>query len=170
MKLGGCWPVLAVALVLGAHGSAAFSQSAVTSPALSTEVAPPDSAAPLPLGYDDLLQDNEPPSRPPASTGPTSVAAPPDAVSVPDLPPPATAPLVTPQPVAAALPSGSGVLDSATVQRIVDRLVAMHFLYAAADAQDADALTQAIRDFQESAGISPTGTLDRDTIGRLTTP
>ena len=153
------------------YTSAAFAQSAVTSPALSPAVEPRDPAdPPLPILYDDLMRDDEPPSKPSAATGPTSAAAPPDAVTVPDLPPPATAPLVTPSPVAAALPAGSGVLDSATVQRIVDRLVAMHFLYAAADAQDSEVMAQAIRDFQESAGISPTGTLDRDTIGRLTTP
>ena len=71
---------------------------------------------------------------------------------------------------AAALPAGSGALDSATVQRIVERLVALHFLASASDAQSADTLAQAIRDFQTSTGISPSGTLDRDTIGRLTTP
>ncbi|KUR70313.1 hypothetical protein AQZ52_15815 [Novosphingobium fuchskuhlense] len=72
--------------------------------------------------------------------------------------------------MATALPAGSGVLDSATVQRIVDRLVSLHFLANAADAQDPDLLTQAIREFQANAGISPSGTLDRDTVGRLTTP
>jgi hypothetical protein len=76
-----------------------------------------------------------------------------------------------PQPAPpAALTAGSGTLDSATGQRITERLVALHFLPAAADAQNPDTLTQAIRDFQTSAGISPTGMLDRDTIGRLTTP
>ena len=70
----------------------------------------------------------------------------------------------------AALTAGSGTLDSATAQRITERLVALHFLPGAADAQNPDTLTQAIRDFQTSAGMPPTGMLDRDTIGRLTTP
>jgi len=78
------------------------------------------------------------------------------------------APPLAPQ--AAALPAGSGALDSATVQRIVDRLVALHYLTNAAEAQNPDAMVQAIKDFQSGAGISPSGTLDRDTIGRLTTP
>jgi hypothetical protein len=84
---------------------------------------------------------------------------------------PAPAPALRPAPqAAAALPAGSGTLDSATVQRIVDRLVALHFLSSAMDAQNPELIAQAIRDFQLSAGISPTATLDRDTIGRLTTP
>ncbi len=82
----------------------------------------------------------------------------------------ATAPAAPPAPSAAALPAGSGVLDSATVQRIVERLVALHFLGNAADAHDPETLIDALRAFQTSSGISPTGTLDRDTIGRLTTP
>ncbi|WP_292929563.1 peptidoglycan-binding domain-containing protein [Novosphingobium sp. PASSN1] len=73
-------------------------------------------------------------------------------------------------PAATALPAGAGVLDSATVQRIVDRLVSLNFLANAVEAQDPDRLTAAIRDFQSSAGISPSGTFDRDTVGRLTTP
>jgi hypothetical protein len=80
---------------------------------------------------------------------------------------PASAPVAA---SAAALPAGSGALDSATVQRIVDRLVALHLLSSSADAQNPDAMIQAIKDFQTGAGISPSGTLDRDTIGRLTTP
>ena len=84
--------------------------------------------------------------------------------------PQAPAASAPPIPPAAALPAGSGVLDSATVQRIVDRLVSLHILASAADAQDPDRLTAAIRDFQTSAGISPTGIFDRDTVGRLTSP
>jgi Putative peptidoglycan binding domain len=72
--------------------------------------------------------------------------------------------------VAAALPAGSGTLDSATVQRIVDRLVALHLLASAADAQNADAMVQAIKQFQTSSGITPSGALDRDTLGLLLTP
>lgn len=75
-----------------------------------------------------------------------------------------------PAPAAAALPAGSGVLDSATVQRIVERLVGLHFLANPADAQDPETLIDAIRAFQLSVGISPSGTFDRDTVGRLTTP
>lgn len=72
------------------------------------------------------------------------------------------------QPV--TLPSGSGLLDSATAQRAIDRLVALHFLASPADAQNPDTLVQAIKDFQASIGISPSGTMDRDTVGRLTLP
>jgi len=85
----------------------------------------------------------------------------------PAIPAPVTTPAATP---AAALPAGSGALDSATLQRIVERLVALHFLASTADAQNPDTMAQAIRDFQSGTGISPSGTLDRDTIGRLTTP
>ncbi|WP_298191355.1 peptidoglycan-binding domain-containing protein [Novosphingobium sp.] len=137
--------LLAAALVLPAGEGTALAQSAATSPELSTAVSvhAPDepAAAEVPLPLDLV------PAPPPAPTASSS-----------------------PPPAAAALPAGSGVLDSATVQRIVDRLVSLHFLANAADAQDPDLLTQAIREFQSNAGISPSGTLDRDTVGRLTTP
>ena len=74
-----------------------------------------------------------------------------------------------PRPDLSALPAASGALDSATVKRIVDRLVALHFLASAADADNPEALDQAIRSFQTNIGISASGTLDRDTVGRLTT-
>ena len=103
---------------------------------------------------------------PPEETIPPADAIPPaDKAEVPGAAPPPDAP-----PAAAALPAGAGVLDSATVQRIIDRLVSLNFLANAAEAQDPDRLTAAIRDFQSSAGISPSGTFDRDTVGRLTTP
>ena len=136
--------LLAAALVLPA-GGAALAQSAATSPELSTAVSVPA------------------PDEPAAPVVPPAL----DVVPAPS-PAPATSP--APPPAAAALPAGSGVLDSATVQRIVDRLVSLHFLANAADAQDPDLLTQAIREFQSNAGISPSGTLDRDTVRRLTTP
>jgi hypothetical protein len=137
-----------IAASLGLPGAVAFGQSAATSPALGDAVAVP---AP-----------DETPVADPLLPGDSTI-------------PPVPAPLPTtladaPPPLAAALPAGSGVLDSATVQRIVDRLVQLHFLASAADAQDPDTLTEAIREFQINAGISPTGTLDRDTVGRLTTP
>jgi peptidoglycan hydrolase-like protein with peptidoglycan-binding domain len=138
--------LIAASLAIPAHA-----QSAATSPALRTAVAEP-----------------APDEPPPAELPPPPEGSPvPDALPV-AVPPPAGSPQASPD--AAALPAGSGVLDSATVQRIVDRLVSLHFLANAADAQDPDTLTQAIREFQANAGISPSGTLDRDTVGRLTTP
>ena len=119
--------------------------------------------APVPPAGDtpeaSLPEDTATPATPAAPQTPPTDAL--DAL--PQTPATPSAPAVT-----AALPPGSGVLDSATVQRIVDRLLALHFLASAADAQDAEALAQAIRDFQSSIGISASGTLDRDTVGRLT--
>jgi hypothetical protein len=145
MELRACaLPFLLAASLLAPVGQAALAQSAATSPELSAAVSVP-------------AQD-----EPAAADAPLPLDA---------LPAPSPAPaLPAPPPAAAALPAGSGVLDSATIQRIVDRLVGLHFLANAADAQDPDLLTQAIREFQSNAGISPSGTLDRDTVGRLTTP
>jgi hypothetical protein len=140
-----------IAASFGLPGAAALGQSAATSPAIGNAVSVPAPDDP-PLADDPLPNDGTIPPVP--APLPTTLAAAPQAAA----------------PLAAALPAGSGVLDSATVQRIVDRLVQLHFLASAADAQDPDALTEAIREFQVNAGISPSGTLDRDTIGRLTTP
>jgi len=81
----------------------------------------------------------------------------------------ATAPAPQTSASAIAQPAGAGALDSTTVQRIVDRLVGQRFLASAADAQDPALFAEAIKGFQSSVGISPSGTLDRDTIGRLVT-
>lgn len=101
-------------------------------------------------------QANRPAPSPPADQTDTTGGA--RSSSAPHIAPPAT------------LPAGSGTLDSATTQRIIDRLVELHFLNSAADAQNPDAVVLAIRDFQASIGISPSGTMDRDTVGRLTLP
>jgi hypothetical protein len=102
-----------IAASLGLPGAVAFGQSAATSPARGDAVAVP---AP-----------DETPVADPLLPGDSTI-------------PPVPAPLPTtlaaaPPPLAAALPAGSGVLDSATVQRIVDRLVQLHFLASAADAR-----------------------------------
>lgn len=142
--------------------------SAVTAAPDPDEAPPPldDHSAllnqePTPLDDHSALLNQEPPP-PPFSTIPLPSVPQSGETDAPSSPP-LSAPL-------SALPGGSGLLDSATVQRMIDRLVALHFLASAADGQNPDTLVQAIRDFQSSAGISPTGTLDRDTIGRLTTP
>jgi hypothetical protein len=135
--------LLAASLVVPV-GHAALAQSAATSPELSAAVSVPE------------------PDEPADADAPLPLDA---------LTPPSPAPaLPAPPPAAAALPAGSGLLDSATIQRIIDKLVGLHFLANAADAQDPDLLTQAIREFQSNAGMSPSGTLDRDTVGRLATP
>lgn len=63
-------------------------------------------------------------------------------------------------------PAGANV-DSATMRRIAERLVMLNLLARADDAQDPALLAEALRAFQSASGIAPTGTLDRDTIGRL---
>jgi hypothetical protein len=161
-------------------------QTSATSPAMNAMTSPPEDAAEVPDPAPDPAAETDAvtavaPAAVPAPSprnGPATVPGIED-----DLPdagdanapgttnhrraapaPPPTAP------IAAALPSGSGALDSATVQRIVERLVGLHLLASTADAQNPETFVQAIKDFQTSAGISPSGTLDRDTIGRLTTP
>jgi len=121
-----------------------------------------------------------PPFESSAAVAPEAPASNTPEISLPDDPadapiaqtdPPAriaSPPAQPPPTLTAALPPGASVLDSATVQRIADRLLELHFLPSAADAQNPDAMAQAIRDFQTSVGISPSGTLDRDTVGRLT--
>lgn len=147
-------PGLIAAVLVGAAGLPAQArtspQAAATSPALreAISVLPPEETIP--------------PADAITATGKTEEPG--------AAPPPADTPPADTPPAAAALPAGAGVLDSATVQRIVDRLISLNFLANAAEAQDPDRLTAAIRDFQSSAGISPSGTFDRDTVGRLTTP
>ena len=188
-----------LAMLLWPHGGLAQAQTAATTPAISATDTPDQNAPsePVVTGWppEPSPQPEPQPAPQPAAPAPHDADANggwpaplPDAPAaavpgiegdVPDAPPPAmhrpdpdppspAAPVTTP--AAAALPAGSGALDSATVQRIVERLVALHFLASTADAQNPDTMAQAIRDFQSSTGISPSGTLDRDTIGRLTTP
>ncbi|MFM9937549.1 MAG: peptidoglycan-binding domain-containing protein [Novosphingobium sp.] len=186
----------ALAVVLAASG-AAPPPSAATSPAMGelTEVQPADepTTAAENTPSEAVTSEPEPPADPEPEPDPEAdpqpmagsdvggfsrdegdAAAPSVAqgrISAPLAPPKSRQPAVTAAAAAAAaLPAGSGTLDSATVQRIIERLIALHFLASAADAQSQDVVTLAIKDFQSSAGISPTGTLDRDTIGRLTTP
>ncbi|WP_225206590.1 peptidoglycan-binding domain-containing protein [Novosphingobium huizhouense] len=63
--------------------------------------------------------------------------------------------------------SGQPQTDSATMRRIAMKLVALGFLGRADDADDPAVLSDAVRAYQSASGIAPTGTLDRDTIGRL---
>ena len=63
--------------------------------------------------------------------------------------------------------AGQAQTDSATMRRIAMKLVALGFLGRADDADDPAVLSDAVRAYQGASGIAPTGTLDRDTIGRL---
>lgn len=188
----------ALLVVLSASG-AAPPPTAATSPAMGAlaEVKPdaqPADAQGATAAQDAAASEPDPPANPypepepdPETSSGSDVGGfnrdPGDAAAEPSLPPTVPSPLSPSHPqgrqqpvvtaaagAAAALPAGSGTLDSATVQRIIERLIALHFLASVSDAQSQDVVTQAIKDFQSSAGISPTGTLDRDTIGRLTTP
>ena len=137
--------------------------------AASDELAwPPEPGPVAPADYRaDLFAEPQPetetdlPATPQPPTGVSNPAN--ELASEPSAPGPRPAQTVT-------LPAGSGLLDSATAQRAIDRLVALHFLASPADAQNPDLLVQAIKDFQASIGISPSGTMDRDTVGRLTLP
>ncbi len=173
-------------------GSPAAAQIAATSPAMAAVTVPPVSEEPPPpppaplesadAEYDEAGSDE---LEWPADLGPAAPAnyradlfaeAQPELET--DLPAPLQLPAGTTGPAASpprtaapvTLPAGSGLLDSATAQRAIDRLVALHFLASPADAQNPEALGKAIRDFQASIGISPSGTMDRDTVGRLTLP
>lgn len=156
---------------------------------------PPSSAAPAsdgPPPFPDIPGDTAPGLAPPAPAATSATTVPdiedelPDAGKA-DAPPttsrrrtrsvPSPSPQAEPHSLdrpAAALaaipqPAGAGSLDSATIQRITDKLVGLRFLSSAADAQDPGLFADAVKAFQSSVGISPTGTLDRDTIGRLVT-
>lgn len=174
------WAALPGLLI--AAWSGAQAQSAATSPAMGMhggldDAGDGDSDPPLLPPNPEATAPDEPSAEdaeeaPDADAGAAdwSGGLNPASIPIPSGPHMNGAPPQQVQPLAAALPAGSGVLDSATIQRIVDRLVALHFLSGVADAQNPEAVAQAIKDFQTSAGISPTGTLDRDTVGRLTTP
>lgn len=66
------------------------------------------------------------------------------------------------------LPSAIGPIDTLITLRIVARLVQLHLLATPADAMDPAVAGEAIKAFQNGVGIPPTGVLDRDTIGLLT--
>ena len=152
----------------------ASAQTTPTSPAMAT------AAATATAGGQDGEAEPEIEAKPEGEEAASEVdpgGFPADPADIPDLPPAsrATPPpgnsnsTPTPRPDLSALPAASGALDSATVKRIIDRLVALHFLASAANADNPEALDQAIRSFQANIGISASGTLDRDTVGRLTT-
>lgn len=185
-------------LLAAAGSNPVAAQIAPTSPAMATVTVPPASAEPPPpppldsadmeveeeepgeaesLAEPEPAQEPAPQPAPPADyradlfgeahpeTGADLPAAPLPPARADEPAPPAPMPAQ-----AVTLPSASGLLDSASVQRAIDRLVALHFLASPADGQNPDTLVQAIKDFQTSIGISPTGTMDRDTVGRLTLP
>lgn len=79
----------------------------------------------------------------------------------------ASAPARPTQAVPEPATQGNGTFDSGTMRRIAERLVSLNLLAHADDAQDSALLAEAIRTFQSNSGIAPTGTLDRDTVGRL---
>ncbi len=55
-------------------------------------------------------------------------------------------------------------LDAAVAQLVVNRLLQLRLLDNAADAQDPAKAAAAIRGFQSSVGLKPTGLLDRRTL------
>lgn len=81
--------------------------------------------------------------------------------------PPASVASVAPSSSAIALPAGSGTVDATTGRQVIERLVQLHFLNSAADAQDPALFAEAVRAYQSSVGIAATGVLDLPTIGRL---
>ena len=162
---------LASAGALSAAQWPASAQTTPTSPAMAT-------AAATAGGLDGEAEPQGEEAAPEVDPG----GFPDDPTDTLDLPPPSKAAPAAPdksssnssspgapRPDLSALPAASGALDSATVKRIIDRLVALHFLASAGDADTPEALDQAIRSFQTNIGISASGTLDRDTVGRLTT-
>ncbi len=178
-----------LAMLVPQVAGAQVSQSTAASPALRDVSSDPDAAPPPPVPQNDADVTGGYPAAPdpePSQDTTVSTATVPGIEDMlPDVgrashegsgivhsskaAPPSPAPAPQTNASAIALPAGSGSLDSTTVQRIVDRLVGQHFLTSAADAQDPALFTEAIKAFQASVGISPTGMLDRDTIGRLVT-
>jgi len=63
-----------------------------------------------------------------------------------------------------AQPKHDAPLDPAIAALVVERLLALHLLDKAADAQDAGKATEAIRGFQAGVGLKATGVLDRKTL------
>lgn len=87
-----------------------------------------------------------------------------------DLPAPApgfAATLDTGPAPAFAQPRHDAPLDPAIAALVVARLVGLHLLDNAAEAQDAVRAAAAIRGFQAGVGLKPTGVLDRKTLALL---
>ena len=70
-------------------------------------------------------------------------------------------------PTAFAQPRRDAPLDPVVAQLIVTRLIALHLLSGAHDAQDPAKAAAAVRNFQAGIGIKPTGVLDRKTIALM---
>jgi hypothetical protein len=66
-----------------------------------------------------------------------------------------------------ARPKHDAPLDPTIAQQVIARLVQLHLLDSAADAQDARKAADAVRGFQASAGLKPTGVLDRKTLALM---
>jgi len=66
-----------------------------------------------------------------------------------------------------AQPKRDAPLDPAIAALVVSRLVALHLLDSAADAQDAGKAADAVRGFQAGVGLKPTGVLDRKTLAMM---
>jgi hypothetical protein len=87
-----------------------------------------------------------------------------------DLPAPApgfAATLDTGPAPAFAQPRHDAPLDPAIAALVVARLVGLHLLDTAAEAQDAARAAAAIRGFQASIGAKQTGVLDRKTLALM---
>lgn len=63
-----------------------------------------------------------------------------------------------------AQPRRDAPLDPIVAQLVVNRLVQLHLLDNAADAQDPGKAALAISGFQAGVGLKPTGVLDRKTL------
>jgi hypothetical protein len=97
-------------------------------------------------------------------------AAPPDPPVDADLPRPAPGfgqALDTGPAPAFAQPKRDAPLDPAIAALVVARLVALHLLDSAADAQDAGKAADAVSGFQAGVGLKPTGVLDRKTLAMM---
>ena len=67
-------------------------------------------------------------------------------------------------PPAFAQPKHAAPLDPTITELVVARLVQLHLLDRASDAQDATKAAMAIKGFQAGVGLKPTGVLDRKTL------
>lgn len=64
-------------------------------------------------------------------------------------------------------PRHDAPLDPPVAALVVARLVQLHLLDTPADAQDAARAAEAVRAFQTSVGLKPTGLLDRKTLALM---
>ena len=84
-----------------------------------------------------------------------------------DLPAPAPGVPDTGKSAAFAQPRHDPPLDPTFAALVVARLIGLHLLDTATDAQDAGRATAAIKGFQAGVGLKPTGLLDRRTLALL---